>query len=642
MKKKQLIYKSIAGILVIVLLIGIVRIGEGLSRTLPAELPYQNAMDITPEAARTIPEQPDDLEENDTDEMTEQPDENEQEEVKPEGAEPDKTETVPDENGQGDTEQGKNNAEGTENTSKGDSQPGNDAEVGGNPGGNGEPDDKGQGDTVTETGPEDDSKLQLVTNLHNGQITYDELENDILSFYAYLMNGDGMTLRVKLRNSSTLANGKYLTADGKNYQAQLCREEANYFTFYVKDGATIVQEVTYTIRYVAQKADAEHPTVGDNPPTVVTNLEGVTELSNRNFTFIVKATAYTGRTIYSSNIEVRMDGQRVTNPTGGPEYEYQLYFPDPEEGDSTKHKITVLAWDEKGNSTYVVYNLTYQFVDTGDVIGSAYVILDMTTVGLGIMFEPFVYEVKQNEPAAYAVLAMLDEYGFGYDYAGSEDENFYLRRISMPGLMDYPAIPDNLWQKIQQDGLTLTNQSYSDSLGEFDFVQGSGWMYSVGGVTYAGKGLSEYCLSDGDTLYLRYTLAYGKDIGGYSSTGGAYGLLNSYCGKWINDTYIDQHEWSEQIITKEATCTEAGEMSCVCAICKDTKDSVIIEPTGHSFQEISRTDPVDGKNGVILYQCEYCKEEKEEVIAWKEPETESGTPSEGDSESGSETPPEGK
>ena len=80
-------------------------------------------------------------------------------------------------------------------------------------------------------------------------------------------------------------------------------------------------------------------------------------------------------------------------------------------------------------------------------------------------------------------------------------------------------------------------------------------MYSVGGNTYAGKGLSGYYLTDGDTLYLRFTLAYGKDIGGYSSTGGSYGLLPSYCGKWLNGTYIEEHVWGEPTQTVAPDCT---------------------------------------------------------------------------------------
>ena len=484
------------------------------------------------------------------------------------------------------------------------------------PGENGDTEDDGGGETKPEEGPEDDSELRIVTDLYNGEVTYGELTNDVLPFYAYLINAKGQTLRVKLRNSATPQNGQYLTGDGKNYEVKLCRNETNFFTLYIKDGNDTVREITYNLRYVAQKADEDHPTVGENPPTIVTNLEGVTQLSNRNFTLTVQATAYTGSALYSSNIEVRMDGKRITNPTGGPRYEYQLYFEDPDVGDIVAHTVTVSAWDNEGNSAFCTYDFDYCFVDTDGEIGTAYIVLDMTTVGLGVVNEPYTYRIKQNVPASYAVMEMLTAYGYEFDYAGTPDVGFYLRRIQKAGMMDYPDIPENLWNKVAQDQLTQTGQSFSDSLGEFDYTQGSGWMYSVGGVVYAGKGLSTYFLSNGDTLYLRFTLAYGKDIGGYGSTGGDFGLLSSYCGKWINNTYIDMHEWSESIVTKEPTCAEAGEISSVCAVCGDKQNSVPIPVVEHSHQEIERVEPAEGTDGYVLYECVYCHEQKKETIPW--------------------------
>ena len=62
-------------------------------------------------------------------------------------------------------------------------------------------------------------------------------------------------------------------------------------------------------------------------------------------------------------------------------------------------------------------------------------------------------------------------------------------------------------------------------------------MYSIGGTLFPGRGMSDYKASDGLTIYLRFTLAYGKDVGGYESAGGSYGSLSSYCGLWINGGY---------------------------------------------------------------------------------------------------------
>lgn len=613
MRKTQWILKGIAGLLVIALLCGLVTIGLNLSHQEPVGL-SGNMQDIWPESDQAVTGQPgeDDNQTNqdETEPPETEPEETEPPETKPEETKPEETEppeTKPDETKPEDT---------TPPETKPDDTPKPDD----NPGGNGDTGD-GPGATVPDEGPEDDSELRIVTDLRNGEVTFNQLNNDVLPFYAYLINGDGLTLRVKLQNSSTPSNGKYLTGDGKNYQATLCRNETNVFTLYVKDGNTTVTEVVYRIRYVAQKADENNPTIGANPPTIVTNLEGVEQLSNRNFTLTVQATAYTGKNLYSSNIEVRLDGELVTGPTGGPRYEYQLFFKDPDVGDVVHHTVTIRAWDDEGNSAFYSYNFDYRFVDTGGEIGTAYIILDMTTVGLGIVDEPYTYRIKQNVPASYAVMEMLTEYGYEFTYAGTPDVGFYLRRISSGGLMDYPDIPEHLWDKILQDGLTLTGQHFNDSLGEFDFTQGSGWMYTVGGTVYAGKGLSNYYLSNGDTLYLRFTLAYGKDIGGYSSTGGNFGVLPTYCGKWINDTYVDMHRWGEETITREPTCTQPGEKSCVCTVCGDKKNAIEIPALEHSYHETGRTEPSDGNDGFVLYACEHCKAEKKETIPWKEEPT---------------------
>ena len=62
-------------------------------------------------------------------------------------------------------------------------------------------------------------------------------------------------------------------------------------------------------------------------------------------------------------------------------------------------------------------------------------------------------------------------------------------------------------------------------------------MYSINGTLYEGTGMSGYKVRNGITIYVRFTLSYGKDIGGYDSTGGGYGSLSSYCGLWINGSY---------------------------------------------------------------------------------------------------------
>ncbi len=472
---------------------------------------------------------------------------------------------------------------------------------------------------------EDDTELHIVTDLADCMITFDRLENDTLAFYAYLVNAQpDMYLRVRLRNRQTPANGTLLTASGRNYETTLSRQDVNFITLYVKQGNATVLEQTYAVSYVARKADELHPSVGEHPPTVTTNLDGFTgQLTNRNFTFLVKARSYRGDVLYADHLLVTLDGKTVSAPTGSDVFEYTLYFENPDVGDTEEHTVSVLAWDDEGNSVYRSYRVTYAFVDEGGKVGHARVLLDATVVGLDpeTLGGTYVYEIRQDKPAAYAILAMLREFGYEADYARSPDEGFYLRRISRGGMTDYAQIPDALWQKILDDGLSLTGQHSANSLGEFDYTQGAGWMYSINGTLYAGKGLSNYYLSDGDTLYLRFTLAYGKDIGGYNASGGSYGRLPTYCGRWINGTHIDEHAWGDEIVLAEATCTQAGALGHVCGVCGDTRRTAELPALGHDFVETARQEPTETEAGWIDYACARCGETKRDVLPPSEPTT---------------------
>lgn len=50
-------------------------------------------------------------------------------------------------------------------------------------------------------------------------------------------------------------------------------------------------------------------------------------------------------------------------------------------------------------------------------------------------------------------------------------------------------------------------------------------MYAIDGDVYPGRSMSLYPVQPGMTIYLRFTLAYGKDIGGFVDDGAAYGSL---------------------------------------------------------------------------------------------------------------------
>ena len=124
------------------------------------------------------------------------------------------------------------------------------------------------------------------------------------------------------------------------------------------------------------------------------------------------------------------------------------------------------------------------------------------------------------------------------------------------------------------------------------------------------------------------------------------------------DNICKEHKWDAGVVTKEATCTEAGEITYTCEVCKETKTEVIaakghtystewtvdkeatcteagskshhctvcdaksdeteIKATGHKWNAgVVTKEATCTEAGEITYTCEVCKETKTEVIAAK-------------------------
>lgn len=429
------------------------------------------------------------------------------------------------------------------------------------------------------SGGEEDDTPRIYTTLKTQQLTKAELPDSKLTFVAYPLGKGDLHIRVRLKNETNSGNGLLLTSqNNQDYEAQLDFNTDNLFVLSLYDGETFLGLVQYRVGYYANLADDTHPTVGDYPPSIVTNLDGASlDMSSQTFplTVIARANAELGAgVIYSNQIRVTLDGKTVEKSYGDSQPTYELYFDPPQLGDEETHIVRVLAWDGNGNSTMKVYTVTYHQISEGDPAGSVDVVLDATTIGLGIL-DTGTLDIVEGETAASVLLRFLQERGYEPDYQGSAAMNFYLRRISRGDIAYRANVPEHLWELILRDGIT-TNDNYDrDSIGEFDYTQGSGWMYSINGTLYEGTGMSGYKVRNGITIYVRFTLSYGKDIGGYDSTGGGYGSLSSYCGLWINGGY---------------------------------------QALGHDFVETDRLEPTETEDGYIHYRCSKCHEEKTDIL----------------------------
>lgn len=497
----------------------------------------------------------------------EEPPEETQPPTEPE-PEPEPESTLPEES----TEPSEQTPQPGQDENNGDGEPGSDI-------GNGDATDEddnglaGDGD-----GGSTADDVKIVTDLRSCQLTRLDLPDGVLNFYAYPSVDDArFSVRVVMNNSTTAANGTPLeSADGRHYSLSLPLNETTTVTLYLRQDGENLSYVRYRIRFEAEKADEETPEIGDFPPSIVTNLDGFTgRMETQDFLFWVSArTQPDGAPIYSDQIEVWLNGTLIPKQTGDARPEYELHFDVPNVGDEAQYTVKVRAWDGRGNSTMKVYTFLYHTVSEGDSLGQVRLVLDATTVGLGII-DSAAYDIVQGDTAAGVVLRFLEDYGYSAVYDGSATVGFYLRRISRGGMCAAAAVPERLWSMILRDGIQLSGTSFYDSLGEYDYTMGSGWMYSINGSIYPGRGLSDYKLSSDTTIYLRFTLTYGKDIGGYDATGQGYGSLSGYCGIWAGGGYT---------------------------------------PLEHQYVETERLEPTQTVDGYIRYVCERCGESSEELL----------------------------
>lgn len=329
-------------------------------------------------------------------------------------------------------------------------------------------------------------------------------------------------------------------------------------------------------------------------------------------------------------ILVTLDEIEVTKPTSsGDSWEYGLFPFNPETGDRNEHTLYVYAEDAYGNWGEEKLTLIGFRVEPGQKIGDATIYVDMTVLGVGVV-GPIPYEVLADEPISYVVAKAImgkdtgEPFGAATkgtlhwrgDYGGTLDTGFYLRSLNTDYRADaledavWPGSTEEevldaidarfgagtglavLWRCLYRNGLNKSAGSGS-TFGEFDYTSGSGWMYTVSGNRgnkedkyYPGQSMSAVHLRDEDVLTLRYTLAYGWDIGGGSDN---YGNIVGYCVTAINGDITPRHQMEE-------VEDPDGSIHYVCRCCGMVQDC----PHAHTTYK-------DLEDGTHILLCEDCQ-----------------------------------
>ena len=317
-------------------------------------------------------------------------------------------------------------------------------------------------------------------------------------------------------------------SDGR-YTVDMGREDRQLYIDY-KDSTGRSKTYKYQLHFQRGAED----TPEDRQPTIIAQVEadgtviGLTNgltMKTPDLIVLVDGRSCNGQQLYANNYTVSVNGTVVSAPISqsGYQFGYTAYLSN--EGANT---ITITATDGDGYSATRSWTVYYE---NGDI--TVTVSVEATTVGLGYLVPPTEVTVPGGTDAWSIVEKVLTENGYTVSGSGS-----YLSAIQRSGICSGFFIDSELMELIMADGMDengagLDPQPFSmDSLGEFDFYRWSGWMYSYNG-SYPGYGFNVCKPQDGSVIRVRYTLAMGKDIGGYSSANGNYGVSSgNYYKEW--------------------------------------------------------------------------------------------------------------
>ena len=471
----------------------------------------------------------------------------------------------------------------------------------------------------------------------NADPVYDDQLTDGLLTYTFAIRGEEAS-DVTIQSVKCYQSGSFKTitlpAPSGSVTLLLNEDKTGDNTFTVTaassggDSYTFVFNVPYKHR-------------GENKVQIKTNLrDGATITNGQEVNLTVEAwtedaagnrVSHILATGTETKLTVQLDGKDVQfESTSGYVQQYLLIPENLDEGDRNEHTLYIYAEDEKGNYGELNLKLIGKRTEEGQKIGTASIYIDMSILGLGVR-GPISYDVLSKEPVSYVIAKAVWDYDAGDPfgtaansfhwpasrcaYENTLDTGFYLQTMDdgsglgsranalSGGWNQFGSTSDEilagidsrfgadsneaiLWRCIYRNGIPLSGTS--TGIGEFDYTMGSGWMYSIGGATYyPGTPMSGYYLKDGDTLTLRYTLAYGWDVGTGES---GYGNTVGYCITCLNGSWSVHHSY-------ETVTAEDGTTKYVCHSCG------MVEGCPHEHKEYQ-----DQGGGTCVQVCKDCGE----------------------------------
>ena len=371
----------------------------------------------------------------------------------------------------------------------------------------------------------DDSTAQSSASFE--KVTVDSQQ---YKFRLHLIRSTGREAITNVRVSDSTGTFSLTQDSDGRYTVDMGREDRQLYIDY-RDSTGRSKTYKYQLHFQRGAED----TPEDRQPTIIAQVEadgtviGLTNgltMKTPDLIVLVDGRSYNGQQLYANNYTVSVNGTVVSAPISqsGCQFGYTAYL-----SNVGANTITITATDADGYSATRSWTVYYE---EGTV--TVTVSVEATTVGLGYLVAPTEVTVPGGTDAWTVVQQVLTDNG----YTVSVVSGSYLSAIQRSGICSGFFIDSELMELIMADGMDengagLDPQPFSmDSLGELDFYRWSGWMYSYNG-SYPGYGMNVCKPQDGSVIRVRYTLALGKDIGGYSSANGNYGVSSgNYYKEW--------------------------------------------------------------------------------------------------------------
>ena len=334
------------------------------------------------------------------------------------------------------------------------------------------------------------------------------------SFHAEVIGGSAKT------EFTVTLNNKVITGDNGEYHVQLVPQgQKAYNTIRLK--ATDGKEedtLTYKIKYIPVATPETEPQI-----SYINIKDGQTINKKNPFKLELAAKDYKGNKIYFDGMEVYLNGNHQILRDTKPYVTYYLNF---EEG---QNEVKVIITDDDGRVKEFIYMIGYVPPDENQKIGTVTVSMDANVLGLGTLIPATEADLLAGDNLAKVINRALEAKGFTPVYTGSTDSGYYLKAVGRSGIGSRCNIPEALKNEITDSGIPWHGSAEeperaANTLGDDDYTAWSGWLVVLDG-GFISTSASDLDPVDGSIIKIRYTLAYGMDIG------------DSYQGMTFENTY---------------------------------------------------------------------------------------------------------